>query len=309
LAVGDFNGDGNLDLAVANVDSATVSILLGTGTGSFGAKTDFGTGSFPFSVAVGDFNGDGALDLAVPNVSDFDGNGVDINTVSILLGTGTGSFGAKTNFDTGSTPVSVAVGDFNGDGNPDLAVANQGSQSVSILLGTGTGSFGAKVDFGAGSFPVSVAVGDFNGDGALDLAVANLGSATVSILLNTGPIDFSLGFDSPTVTAQQGTTIRVTVNINRIGGFTGNVTVTPPDPLMGIKPKPPAPIATTDTSVTFKLKIKGGAPLGPIRKHSQPMMIRATLLLRRSRLSFNSVARQKGSPGRAALACRMRCSS
>jgi len=65
------------------------------------------------------------------------------------------------------------------------------------------------------------------------------------------------------VTAQQGTKIRVTVNINRTGGFTSNVTVTPPDPAMGINPKPPAPIATTDTSVTFKLKIKGGAPLGP----------------------------------------------
>ena len=65
--MGDFNGDGKLDLAVANYNSATVSILLGTGTGSFGAKTDFGTGSIPSSVAVGDFNGDGKLDLAVAN--------------------------------------------------------------------------------------------------------------------------------------------------------------------------------------------------------------------------------------------------
>ncbi|MEK6287034.1 MAG: VCBS repeat-containing protein, partial [Acidobacteriota bacterium] len=262
VAVGDFNGDGNLDLAVADrgdfesgTDPETVSILLGTGTGSFGAKTDFGTGS-PFEVAVGDFNGDGNLDLAVANNN---------NTVSILLGAGAGSFGAKTDFGTGIQPISVAVGDFNSDGKLDLAVANYGfnGATVSILLGTGTGSFGARTDFVTGSGPASVAVGDFNGDGKLDLVVANLRSNTVSILQNTGPIGFSLGFDSPTVTAQQGTTIRVTVNINRIGGFTGNVTVTPPDPLMRIKPKPPAPIATTDTSVTFKLKIKGGAPLGP----------------------------------------------
>jgi hypothetical protein len=71
------------------------------------------------------------------------------------------SFGAKTDFVTGSFPSSVAVGDFNGDGKLDLAVANQNSATVSILLGTGTGSFGAKTDFGTGFNPVSVAAGDF----------------------------------------------------------------------------------------------------------------------------------------------------
>jgi hypothetical protein len=176
--VGDFNGDNTLDLAVANASSNTVSILLGTGTGSFGAKTDFGTGSNPGSVAVGDFNGDGKLDLAVAN-------GNFGATVSILLGTGTGSFGAKTDFGTGTGPYSVAMGDFNGDGRLDLAVANYVDGSVSILLGTGTGSFGPKTDFGTGNNPVSVAAGDFNADGKLDLAVANFNSATVSILLNT----------------------------------------------------------------------------------------------------------------------------
>jgi hypothetical protein len=169
VAVADFNGDGKLDLAVANsFFSNTVSILLGTGTGSFGAKTDFGTGTFPLSVAVGDFNKDGKLDLAVANNNS--------NTVSILLGTGTGSFGAKTDFGTGSGPFSVAVGDFNGDGKLDLAVANSdfGSNTVSILLGTGTGSFGANSDFGTGSGPSSVAVGDFNGEGKSELEVKKI---------------------------------------------------------------------------------------------------------------------------------------
>src|ERR1700730_2764672 len=80
----DFNGDGKLDLAVANSSSNTVSILLGKGDGTFGAKTDFGVGFRPRSVAVGDFNGDGKLDLAVAN--EFSG------TVSILLGNGDGTF-------------------------------------------------------------------------------------------------------------------------------------------------------------------------------------------------------------------------
>src|SRR5215510_11714641 len=225
VAVGDFNGDGTLDLAVANQadslsgsgkHSGTVSILLGTGTGSFRAKTDLlGTGGTGGSVVVGDFNGDGKLDLVLNGstillgtgtgsfgaktdfntvgsgsvaVGDFNGDGkldlamanFDSNTVSILLGTGTGSFGAKTEFGTGGGPFSVAVGDFNGDGNLDLAVANFDRDTVSILVGTGTGSFGARTDFGTGSLPVSVAIGDFNGDGRLDLAAANLGSIFVN---------------------------------------------------------------------------------------------------------------------------------
>jgi FG-GAP-like repeat len=160
----------------------------------------------------------------------------------------TASFGPHTDFGTGTRPLSVAVGDFNSDGTLDLAAANAGNAIVSLLLGTGTGSFGAKTSFGTGSTPETVAAGDFNGDGKLDLAVTNFRNDTVSILLNTV---FSLGFDSTIVTAQAGTTVRVTVNINRSPGFTGNVTVTPPESAMGIKPKPNDPKTTTDTSVTF----------------------------------------------------------
>jgi hypothetical protein len=189
VSAGDFNGDGKVDLAVANGVSSTVSIRLGTGTGSFGARTDFGTGTVPYSVAVGDFNADGNLDLVVTN-----SNNGGPGTVSILLGTGTGSFGAKTDFGTGSNPQSVAVRDFNSDGKLDLAVANVNSDTVSILLGTGTGSFGAKTDFGVGVQPYSVAVGDFNGDGKADLAVG-YGAATVSILLGTGTGSFGAKTD------------------------------------------------------------------------------------------------------------------
>src|SRR5262249_23532348 len=92
----------------------------------------------------------------------------------------TGTFGAGTN------PVSVAVGDFNGDGKPDLVVANGGTANVSVLLGNGDGTFQSATSFGGLSGPASVAVGDFNGDGKGDLAVANSGTTNASVLLGNG---------------------------------------------------------------------------------------------------------------------------
>jgi len=101
------------------------------------------------------------------------------------LGNGDGSFQAKRSFEAGDSPWSVAVGDFNGDGVPDLAVVNGGSDNVSVLLGNGDGGFQAAQSFGVGRFPLSVAVGDFNADGQPDLAIANSNSDTVSVLINT----------------------------------------------------------------------------------------------------------------------------
>jgi hypothetical protein len=191
VAIGDFNGDGRSDLAVANGNSNNVSILLGTETGTFGAATNFAAGMTPISVAIGDFNGDERSDLAVANYNS--------NDVSVLLGSGTGTFGGATSVAVGASPFSVAIGDFNGDGRSDLAVANGNSNHVSILLGTGTGTFGAASNLLVEASPRSVAIGDFSGDGLSDLAVANYGSNDVSILLGTGtgtfaaPADFAVG--------------------------------------------------------------------------------------------------------------------
>jgi len=182
VAVGDFNGDGYPDLAVANFGSNTVSVLVGNGDGTFKAQATFGVGAEPVSVAVGKFNlENGYPDLVVANYGDATGD------VSVLLGNGDGTFKAAVTYDTGDEPYSVAVGDFNGDGNPDLAVANFGAHNVSVLLGNGDGTFQPQAIFGAGINPSSVAMGDFNGDGKTDLAVANFGDAPgdVSILLNT----------------------------------------------------------------------------------------------------------------------------
>ena len=202
VAVGDFNGDGKLDLAVANNTSNfsnTVSILLGDGTGNFTLTASPAAGDLPVSVAVGDFNGDGNLDLAVVDYCGplgFCGNSPSL--VFILLGDGTGNFTVASSPATGNGPTSVAVGDFNGDGNLDLAVANGGSNTVSVLLGDGTGNFTPASSPSAGDNPSSVAAGDFNGDGNLDLAVTDSLSNTVSILLGDGTGNFTLA-SSPAV--------------------------------------------------------------------------------------------------------------
>jgi hypothetical protein len=180
FAVGDFNGDGNPDLAVTGTKSNTLGILLGNGKGGFSPGGTFETGPTPIGVVAGDFNGDGKLDLAVVN------NGLD--NVSILLGKGDGTFGPAANFGAGQSPVYIVAGDFNGDGNLDLAVTNSEGNNVSILLGNGHGKFGSPTDFATGETPEFIAVGDLNGDGKLDLAVANSaeGTGTVSVLFGKG---------------------------------------------------------------------------------------------------------------------------
>src|SRR3989441_5867008 len=128
VAVGDFNGDGKPDLAVANAGSDTVSVLLGNGDGTFQAARTVAAGSSPISVAVADFNGDGKPDLAVANYGS--------NTVSVLLGNGDGTFQTAQNFGASGSPAFVAVGDFNSDGMQDLALPNYGSTTVSVRINT-----------------------------------------------------------------------------------------------------------------------------------------------------------------------------
>jgi len=191
VAVGDFNADGKLDLAVANTNvystSSTVSVLLGNGDGTFQPPLSFAAGAIPLSVAVGDFNGDGVLDMAVANM----GQSPDfVSGVWVLLGNGDGTFQAALTFPVGRYLYSVAVGDFNGDGKLDLAVADYEYDSVSVLLGNGDGTFQPTLTFAAGDAPSSVAVSDVNGDGRLDLVVTNLGPYAASVLLGNGDGSF-----------------------------------------------------------------------------------------------------------------------
>jgi FG-GAP-like repeat/Abnormal spindle-like microcephaly-assoc'd, ASPM-SPD-2-Hydin len=174
FATGDFNGDGKLDLAVPQSTGSSVSILLGNGDGTFAPAVSYAVGSSPDFVVAADFNGDGKLDLATGNSGD--------GTVSILLGNDDGTFQSAKSVSLGfgaasSSDMFLAVGDFNGDGKLDLAVAYQNNFDViAIVLGNGDGSFQAPVTYNTGAplgnGPFGVAVGDFNGDGKLDLAIS-----------------------------------------------------------------------------------------------------------------------------------------
>ncbi|MEG3960476.1 DUF4347 domain-containing protein, partial [Microcoleus sp. herbarium2] len=181
-------GDWELEVSTGKIETPLVfeaEVLAGYEyvLSTFGAATNFPITYGLRKVATADFNKDGNLDLA------FATTGVNRN-VSITLGNGTGQFGAATNLNT-SPPsdlntLSVAVGDFNKDGNSDLVTANGLTSDVSLLLGNGDGTFGTATYFGVGSNPNTVAVADFNGDGNLDLATANQSSNNVSILLGNG---------------------------------------------------------------------------------------------------------------------------
>jgi hypothetical protein len=199
VVVGDFNGDGRRDLAVASAlgtfPNGAVDVLFGDGAGNFtaGPRTTVGLGAI--ALTGGDFNRDGNLDLATANA------GTDVSpgkTTTVLLGDGSGNFAAAT-YGVGTGPRGITSADFNGDAILDLAVTNSGGISgsgntVSVLLGDGAGVFSNAFTPTVDMDPGGIAAGDVNLDGTLDLAIANDNSGTISILTNDGLSQFSNSF-------------------------------------------------------------------------------------------------------------------
>ncbi len=199
ITINDLDADGKPDIAFVSYISGIVSVYRNTGTGgniSFAARLDFASSPGPRCIATGDLDGDGKPDLAVSN--EFS------NSVSAFRNTstpGSVSFAAKVDFTTGASPFSVAIGDLNNDGKPDLAVGNNGSVNFSTFKNTSTVgaiSFAPKVDFSGGSTQYLVSIGDVNGDGKPDIVMPSLNTtvsentSTASTISFGAPVSLSL---------------------------------------------------------------------------------------------------------------------
>jgi FG-GAP-like repeat len=188
IASGDLDGDGHLDVVVANAGENDVSILLGRGDGTLADATTVPTGMGPSAVAVADFDGDGKLDVVTAN--SVDGN------ASLLLGHGDGTFASAAVVSCGGAPSALLVADFNGDGAPDLAVIDgaESAATVAVVLAVGGGAFGAPhVTPVPGAY--AIASGDVDHDGHVDLAVADPTDSEVVVLRGAG----DGAFDAPSV--------------------------------------------------------------------------------------------------------------
>jgi hypothetical protein len=248
VAIADFNGDGKADLAVSNRADDNVSILRGNGNGAFGAAHDYPAGPEPLGLLVGDYNGDGRRDLAVANQSTAGGvtvllknaggfssrhypagpgssyveagkftadrrtdlavSNLDGNTVSILGGRADGKFAKIGDLPTGPSPFGLAVSDFNGDGNRDIAVINYppDKSRVSVFRGAGDGTFKPALNSPAGIGANEMAVARINGDSIPDLAVADFSTDKALVLIGSGDGRFRApkGFAAGTAPADVG---------------------------------------------------------------------------------------------------------
>jgi hypothetical protein len=183
VAAGDLDGDGDIDLSVANIDPSPLSnhsvfIMFNTGRGDFGPPTALAlaSGSVPSTVRAGDLDSDGDLDLATANMGSHD--------VSVFQNRGDGSFETRADHRADDEPRDLALGDIDGDLDLDIAVANGRSGKLSVLTNQGDGTFADQLLFPVQAVPESVVIADLDDDLDADLAAANQNSSSITLLFN-----------------------------------------------------------------------------------------------------------------------------
>ncbi len=193
VVVGDLNGDGKADIAVANTGTPSgrgVTVGFGKGDGFFGAPTNCALPETPSDIALGDLNGDGRLDAAV-SLDIYSGG--SLKGVCVLTNRGNGTLAVSRYYDASITDLhySLKLVDLNSAGGLDLAVLNYNAQSVTIRLNNGSGIFGSATNYPVGFQPTSLAAGDFNGDAKIDLIIR--GGIIARVLLGHGDGSFTVG--------------------------------------------------------------------------------------------------------------------
>jgi hypothetical protein len=187
IRAADLNKDGNLDLITTNLDGDNTTILLGDGKGDFkeAAGSPFACGDSPFGVAVSDIDHDGNPDLAIINSPTITSENKGRDGLTILMGDGTGKFKPMPGspFATGESPSRVAIGDLNGDGIKDIAVANYKSNNITVFIMNKHG-VAASYTIKTGTFPDGIAIADLNGDGKGDIVVSNSGKYYINIIFS-----------------------------------------------------------------------------------------------------------------------------
>jgi hypothetical protein len=303
VAAADFNGDGRPDLAAPNYNNATVTILLRQPAGGFAAEgSPIAVGLNPRNLAAADFNGDGLPDLAVTNL----GSG----TVSILLRQAAGGFAVEAGspIAVGSSPSGIGASDVNGDGRPDLAVADYGSSTVTILLRQAGGGFaqetGSPIAVGTG--PIGLAAGDFNADQRPDLAVTSNSAGGVTVLLRQAAGGYAPDAGSPLVlpnaynvavadfNADQRPDLAVSSDATNSVTVLLNTTAPPPVAPAPSPPPPPVPgksvVVRVVSGTVFVKYPRGYRPRARLRRRAS----------RRSRKRRTSRSARSWTPARAA---------
>ncbi|MEO6851809.1 MAG: FG-GAP-like repeat-containing protein, partial [Mucilaginibacter sp.] len=240
LTTADIDNDGKPDIIVANQAGISISVFRNTsanGNISFAPKFDLAAqaGSSPESVAVGDFNSDGKLDIAVANnnspgfVSIFENSSVPAAL----------AFQPRQDFATGNYPYSIASGDVDGDGKPDIVVSDDNDNTVSVLINSSSGNtivLKPHIDYATGNYPQSANIADVNGDGKPDIITGNDNANTVSVLLNNLLVPFGQVIDFPAISSKTtcdadfsagGTTSNNTIPLTYISSNTAVATISP----------------------------------------------------------------------------------